>query len=263
MPLCDLYIISLTPSSPIPSFLSSLRKHSIKPIIQSKVVRWIILPTKISTSPLLAHNIHWDLLLVLPSGTPLPAAIRSQIASLWTVAAGVPSRLLKDFSSKNQNLINPKPGSVKPPDRSNALKGKTSQTLELSTELEDWISNLPSQSRTHAVSMLNLLAFNPGRKDQYLKYGAEFAARIGSRHGGDAKIVGNVVSGQGKDDGWDEIAIAHYPSLEHFAAMLGSRDYQEVNQEYRLGALKDTFILCTMEIGDDGKLAGEGAGARL
>jgi len=111
--------------------------------------------------------------------------------------------------------------------------------------------------------MLNLLAFNTGCKEQYLEYGAEFAARIGSRHGGDAKIVGNVVSGQGKEEGWDEIAIAHYPSLEHFAAMLGSRDYQEVNRKYRLGALKDTCILCTMEIGDNGELVGGRTGSKL
>ena len=56
--------------------------------------------------------------------------------------------------------------------------------------------------------------------------------------------------------------------------MLGSSDYQEVNHKYedrcscrerrrltdcnryRLGALKDTCILCTMEIDDDGELAG-------
>jgi hypothetical protein len=31
---------------------------------------------------------------------------------------------------------------------------------------------------------------------------------------GHAKIVGNVIGGQGKDEGWDEIALAHYPSLE-------------------------------------------------
>jgi len=65
-----------------------------------------------------------------------------------------------------------------------------------------------------------------------------------------------VVGGQGKQDGWDEIALAHYPSLEHFAAMLGSSDYQEVNHKHRLGALKDTCILCTMEIDDQGELAG-------
>lgn len=164
--------------------------------------------------------------------------------------------------------------------------------------------------------MLNLLSFVPGKKEEYLKYGAAFSKSIGSRHGGEAKVVGNVIhqsretkSGKGasasgasasglmvedealgrrngldkttadqgasasgasasgimveteaeaKDDGegWDEIAIAHYPSLQHFAAMTGSRDYQDVNKKYRVGALRDTFILCTMEIGEDGELAG-------
>jgi hypothetical protein len=112
--------------------------------------------------------------------------------------------------------------------------------------------------------MLNLLAFAPGKKEQYLQYGAAFGERVGKRHGGNAKIVGTVVGGQGKGEGWDEVAIAHYPSLRHFEAMLGSRDYQEVNQRFRLGSLRDTCILCTMEVGLDGELAGgRGGGARL
>lgn len=64
------------------------------------------------------------------------------------------------------------------------------------------------------------------------------------------------VGEEGDGEGWDEIAIAHYPSLQHFAAMTGSKDYQGVNQKYRVGALRDTFILCTMEIDDKGELAG-------
>jgi hypothetical protein len=104
--------------------------------------------------------------------------------------------------------------------------------------------------------MLNLLAFKEGRKEDYLKYGAEFAKSIGSRRGGDAKIVGSVIHGKGdhkeeRDDGegWDEVALAHYPSIQHFADMLASEDYQAVNQKYRVPSLKDTFILCTSEIG--------------
>lgn len=100
--------------------------------------------------------------------------------------------------------------------------------------------------------MLNLLAFKEGKKDEYLKYGAEFARSVGSRQGGNAKIVGSVVhpkDGQADDgDGWDEVALAHYPSVLHFADMLASEDYQEANHKYRVGSLKDTFILCTSEL---------------
>lgn len=98
--------------------------------------------------------------------------------------------------------------------------------------------------------MLNLLAFKEGMKSEYLKYGAEFAKSIGARRGGNAKIVGTVVR-QGEDGGrgWDEVALAHYPSIWHFAEMLASRDYQAVNKRYRVGSLRDTFILCTTELG--------------
>lgn len=41
--------------------------------------------------------------------------------------------------------------------------------------------------------------------------------------------------------------------------MISSKDYREVNEQYRLGSLKDTFILCTMEVDDDGELAGRTA----
>lgn len=100
--------------------------------------------------------------------------------------------------------------------------------------------------------MLNLLAFKTGMKQEYLKYGAEFAKSIGSKRGGNAKIVGSVIHGDGLakgGEGWDEIALAHYPSINHFADMLASEDYQAVNHKHRVGSLKDTFILCTTELG--------------
>lgn len=126
----------------------------------------------------------------------------------------------------------------------------SSQNLELSPELKDWIFKFGNQEGKGAVSMLNLLAFKEGKKGEYLKYGAEFAKSVGSRRGGTAKIVGTVVRQDGDGgEGWDEVALAHYPSIWHFADMLASEDYQIVNQKYRVGSLRDTFILCTTEIG--------------
>lgn len=113
-----------------------------------------------------------------------------------------------------------------------------------------------------AVSMMNLLSFKDGMKESYLKYGAEFSKSIGSKRGGAAKIVGSVVpspsSASGSmdagTDGWDEVALAHYPSIKHFQDMLASEDYQAVNKKFRVPALRDTCILCTCELG----LGGEG-----
>jgi hypothetical protein len=212
---------------------------------------------------LLAQNIHWDLLLILPSADPLPSSLQDLIQHQWTVRAGVPSRLLQDFDKKNENLLKPKKKDVRPLTGSldKPRIASSAQGLELSPELKEWISDFgKTEQGNSAVSMLNLLAFKPGLKEEYLKYGAEFAKSIGSRRGGDAKIVGGVLHGGEKDDGdgWDEMALAYYPSIWHFADMLASEDYQSVNQKYRVQSLKDTFILCTSEVGLD-QLGREGA----
>ena len=46
----------------------------------------------------------------------------------------------------------------------------------------------------------------------------------------------------------NQIALAHYPSLKHFADMIASEDYQDVNKRFRVPSLKDTCILCTSEL---------------
>lgn len=93
--------------------------------------------------------------------------------------------------------------------------------------------------------MLNFLAFKPGKEahESYQKYGQGFAKSAGAKRGGTAKIVGKVIDEGAK---WDEIALAHYPSIQHFTEMLASEDYQEINHRYRLPALEDTWYAYPM-----------------
>lgn len=282
MPLCTLHLLALhdTTPNPILTFLSALKSANVSPLVVSRVIRWIILPSKLSTEHLLARNIQWDLLLVLPNTEALPPKLSNLVQHHWSVTAGVPSRLIQDFASKNDKLLHPNPSTV-PKSQDNLEKKTTqsSQSLELSEELNKWIQkfvNSGAKEGKGAVSMFNLLAFNPGMKQEYLKYGTAFAKSIGSRHGGNAKIVGNVTHvndepitkasgssvssngevGGGTDD-WDEIALAHYPSILHFRDMLASEDYQEVNKRHRVPSLKDTCILMTSEIAVE-QLLGDG-----
>ncbi|KAF2668839.1 hypothetical protein BT63DRAFT_374439 [Microthyrium microscopicum] len=252
----NFHIISLVEGISPADVLAVLRRQNIKPLVKAKVVRWIILPKEMSKIPLLAYNIHWDMLLILPGESELPLEARSFVKHSWSGNIGVGSSLMQGYEERNAKLLRPPPGSVKPAESYLKPISESSQGLSLSAELSQWVSNLEDERRKHPVSMLNLLKFAPNKRQQYKKYGQEFAKRVGSRHGGVAKIVAHVVGGQAKEQGWDEIAFAHYPSIEHFAAMSGSEDYQEVNKTYRQGALVDTFILCTQEIDDDGKLAG-------
>jgi hypothetical protein len=257
MVVCHLHVVSLKPDVSVAGFLRNLGQNGVKPVFQARVLRWMILPTRMSAGHLLSRNTHWDLLLALKADAAIPAASRADIAAIWTASCGVSAQALSGYADLNATLFSQPRDPVKLElgDVSKPSDVDSSQNLQLSTEWVQWITALPGSARGHPVSMLNLLAFNPGKKDQYKQYGTEFSKRVGSRHGGHVKLVGRVVESQAKADGWDEIAWVHYPTITHFAAMSASKDYQDVNKQYRLGALKDTFILCCQEINDDGELA--------
>jgi hypothetical protein len=267
MPVCILHLISLNPPTTTPDFLAVLRSSILEPIVVAKVINWIITPTVLSVNELLHPPSPWDLFLLLPSTDPIfPPKLECLLSAHWSIKVGIPSRLLQDFPSVNLQLLHPDPDTT--PSLTGALSlpkiAQSSQSLELSPDLHTWITGSATSELTHnnstAISMLNLLAFNsgPGANESYLRYGRAFANSIGSRRGGVAKVVGSVLPSSSsssknsqKDEAgvktWDEIAIAHYPSIQHFGDMIASDDYQEVNHRYRVGSLMDTAILCLSE----------------
>lgn len=106
--------------------------------------------------------------------------------------------------------------------------------------------------------MLNLLAFAyPQKKahESYNAYGRAFANTVGKAYGGWAKVVAKVVKKHGEEEklngAWEEMALARYPSMEHFCGMAGSEEYQRVNWEKRVPALRDTAILMCVEVGEE------------
>lgn len=265
MPLATLHLVALSSGRTLSQFLRVLSSQSIKPLVAAKVIRWIIKPEKFSTH---LANQQWDLLIIVPASAKLPEAFTGQdwMHRHWSITAGVPSRVLNNFEEKNVRLLSPQKGDV--PELTGSLNkprmSSSTQGLELNNELLSWSKSF----RPGAVSMLNLLSFNPGKNshESYQRYGKAFAESVGSKRGGNAKIVGKVVPDQKTADedkyGWDEVALAHYPSIEHFVDMLASEDYQRVNHESRLPALRDTCILCTSEIEEE-VLGGGGEKAKL
>jgi len=206
MPISTIILLSLDTS--IPKFITTLHKSSFKPLVIAKVARWIITPSELSTVALLRPSQPWDILLILPGAShSLPEDLQGMIRDQWSIQAGIPSKLLASFNSTNNRLLHPSAEEI--PDLTGALShtiiAKSSQALELSDELRQWISS--GKGPKGAVSMLNLLAFQAGRKDEYLKYGKAFAESIGSRRGGVAKIVGKVVPDTCSDgcQEWEEV----------------------------------------------------------
>lgn len=156
----------------IPTFLAALRKTDIKPLTINKVIRWIILPRTISlVSSVLSQDVKWDLLLVLPTDAPLPSDLQKLVKKEWHVIAGMPSSMLKDFHVKNEKLLHPDQESVPRLSEHQSSQGMKhdSQSLELSSELANWISDFATEEGGKAVSMFNLLSFKPGRKASYLR----------------------------------------------------------------------------------------------
>ncbi|KAL8735770.1 MAG: hypothetical protein Q9166_000634 [cf. Caloplaca sp. 2 TL-2023] len=245
MPIYTIHLIAL--HTPLPHFLENVAETPFKPLLTARIIRWIIKPTLLHASP------AWDTLLIYPGpATSLPNPLRNMIQREWSIQAGIPSSIITSFSSTNTRLLSPSSSSDNVPPLTGSLsdpvKAESAQSLELNDELQHWIES--SDAPKGAVSMLNLLAFNPGAKAQYLEYGKAFPDSVGKRRGGVAKLVGKIVEGSSSDGSgeWDEMALAQYPSLKHFADMIASEDYQDANQKWRLPSLRDTCILCTSEV---------------
>jgi len=248
MPLCTIQLVAL--GCDLDGFAKQLRNQKQQPFVLAKVIRWIITPTILCADRLLKQK--WDLLVIYSGTSGLPQELRASATDIFTVQAGVPATIVNSFAATNERLLHSKQvprltGSLDRP-----RVAESAQNLEFTAELNSWLRSWDPDDSKGAVSMLNLLAFKPGMHDEYLKYGKAFSESIGSRRGGIAKIVGRVTGGDKgvacSETGWDELALAHYPSIRHFADMAASEDYQEVNHKHRIPALHDTCILCTSEV---------------
>ena len=209
MPICTVQLLSLRSSSD--AFLTALRNSALKPLTVARVVRWIVTPTFLSRESLLSQSPPWDLLLILPDAVrSLPANLESLVRSTWSIQAGVPSKLISSYESKNSQLLYPPPNTVPllTGSLSDPQKADSTQCLELTDDLQSWIRG--GRCPKGAISMLNLLAFKTGLKEQYLEYGKAFFESVGSRRGGVAKMVGRIVPETCSDGcpGWEEVSLS-------------------------------------------------------
>lgn len=203
MPVCTVLLLGLDIA--VPDFLAALRNSPVEPLTIARVVRWIITPTVLSKQILLSQE--WDVLLILPAGSNVPPRIHGMIRSSWAIQAGIPSNLISTYPATNSQLLHPSNDSTYPlTNAPSQLKlVESTQALELTPELHNWIQT--DRGPRGAVSMLNLLAFKPGRKEQYMKYGKAFLENVGSRRGGVAKLVGKIVPNTCSDgcNEWEEV----------------------------------------------------------
>ncbi|TIA50062.1 hypothetical protein D6C79_03251 [Aureobasidium pullulans] len=250
MPLLNFHLLNLKDNLQPHTFLSNLHEAdpSTKVIVASKPRHFVVKATTQDASIL---NKPWDLMLLLQGpNASLPSSLEKHISSSYSLPVGIPSKLLSTYPEKNARLIKEAPSAGLTGSLENPKMPDSSQKLELSPELLKFMEELMKE-HDGPVTMLNLLKFKAGGKESYYQYGQHFI-KVAGKRGGDAKIVGNVVS---KDSDWNEISIVHYPSIKHFCDMLAGEDYQAINDEFRLPALEDTLLVCTTEFGVMGSKA--------
>ncbi|SNX86588.1 uncharacterized protein MEPE_05297 [Melanopsichium pennsylvanicum] len=286
MPICALHLVQLANVSPdgIDTFLQNLLGTASKDpssfdiITVSRVQSPIIRPTLVDQKIL--NNTPWTLLLVT-SGTSahsLPFSLTSSIQTRYSLVSGIPGKIVSNYDRISGQLrkdassvplfeikLDDK-GDVIPPKKASESLAQTradGQDLSLSPALLDLAKHLNHKVNHHGpVSMLNLLHFHttPEAVESYHEYGRRFETVAGKR-GGNAKLVGIVISplkaeytdsrgdqARKRQDWWNECTLVHYPSINHFIDMSVDNEYQYINKEYRLSAIKDTALICTTEV---------------
>jgi len=250
MPLLNFHLLNLKDNLQPHTFLSNLHEvdPSTKVIVASKPRHFVVKATTQDASIL---NKPWDLMLLLQGpNASLPSSLQKHVSSSYSLPVGIPSKLLSAYPEKNARLIKEAPSAGLTGSLENPKMPDSSQKLELSPELLKFMEEL-MEEHDGPVTMLNLLKFKAGGKESYYQYGqvscfllslrqdtvwlikiqTQHFIKVAGKRGGDAKIVGNVIS---KDSDWNEISIVHYPSIKHFCDMLAGEDYQAINDEFRL-----------------------------
>ena len=223
MPLATLHLLKLKDHSSVPALIQELHQiPDLNLILASQPQYHVIKSTKLDSDAL---NSGFDLLLLLETpDTTLPKSLASNISSEYKLTVGIPSRILDNYDDHNAKLANEAPnakltGSL---EQARTRIKKDAQNLELSPDLLRFMDELTQRYGDKPVTMLNLLHFNEGGKSSYGKYGQAFK-EVAGRRGGDAKLVGNVVtppngtrdsrggSRRPPEDWWNEFSLVHYP----------------------------------------------------
>ena len=211
MPVATACLVKLVPDTSVDTFLHSLFSTELRDFVHiaSRVVEPVIRPEKLDVTFL--NCTKWDLLLFLGPGPhdllkEGGYKIQAQVQEHYSICCGIPSSIWNNYH-KRSAALNKEAKSM--PLRSDwsavshadySSVAKDSQNLEASPGLLDFADRL-GKTYQGPVSQLNLLHFRPGKEamESYHKYGKAFA-EVASIRGGDAKLVGNVLSPSPAED---------------------------------------------------------------
>lgn len=112
-------------------------------------------------------------------------------------------------------------------------------------------TTLPEPVRNAPVSLFNLFKYKNGEPSVHTHYMDGFKRVFGDSAGATVRFMGPVKDGT-LDDGkggaqWDDANLVQYDTIWHYAYMLSTDVYRELNRE-KVEGLEDTCILAVSEV---------------
>lgn len=163
--------------------------------------------------------------------TPKPNSTTPPLPGEWRRSPGIPSSAILDEEP------NPPPLEV----------GELQLTPKMAKFLK---TQLPHKVQNDPVSLFNLFKYPRGDSGVHDHYMEGFKSKFGDSAGAAVKFMGPIVS-EGNhsksEQSWNDANLVQYDTIWHYAYMLSTDVYAELNKE-KISGLEDTAILLVSEI---------------
>ncbi|KAF7190496.1 hypothetical protein HII31_08210 [Pseudocercospora fuligena] len=285
MPECTVHLIARQAGTPPSDFFKQLKldieDHRLPYIVKGKPCGWVHRPHTLQAEQLTGHD--WDIFL-LADYKELPSRVAGSVSAHVSVTVDIPDdQYDKLVAAIDQSpSVAPetpelpadwspfKPGVRIDADPSGVIPEKTIVEakdgsldvgeLRLDRRMADFLTNAePRDIRGSPICYFNLFKYKNGDRSVHDSYMEGFKNKFGPAAGAQIKFMGPV-QGQLKYEGeqgkatsdkegkWDDANLVQYHSVWHYAYMLSTDVYKELNKE-KVSGLDDTCILLVSELG--------------
>lgn len=278
---CTIHLVSLKANKPsdLSTLITEIQTNDLPGfLIRGLPCGWVHAPHRLNKSALTSKT--WDLFFVtrhpdlcfggyvsqfVETHLSIPAEIPKEQADVLLgkisrsgtngfaeedkpVASSATPPLPSSWTGSNPNKIPPQAIGKS---RSAALRVGE---LYLDDKMANYLSTAePEKIRGSPTCFFNLFKYAGGMRDTHDSYMNGFKEKFGPDAGAEVKFMGPVTAAlkvDGNDEGheiWDDTNLVQYDSVWHYAYMLSTDVYQELNQE-KMRGLEDTCILMVSEV---------------
>lgn len=265
---CTIHLLCLRSDASLKTFISHVASDT-SVLIKGRPHGWVHKPHSSKSSQLTAHE--WDLLLLTtPTDQKFSSAANGLISAHISVAVSVPEAQYAQLKSRIGSKPKPSPETPKLPAEwsSSAIPSDTivetlstplgPGELRLDASMAKFLSNaIPQQVIDAPACFFNFFKYLNGDRSVHDAYMQGFKDNFGSAAGASVLFMGPVEqklayeSASGGDvaegESWNDANLVQYDSVWHYAYMLSTDVYKELNKQ-KVKGLEDTCILLVSEV---------------